>query len=381
MLFDYNLTPQVRHLLVGVRRGIREQTLRTSDLNHCLLRFREADVSDEIWELGSAIAHSKRDRGPTWTRVLTVWATHMYFEYLGANEPRLSPLPVDIYNAILGCIRTTDGMQLARDMRIPKRLLKNSFSGEKTYGFPKKSEGRFSIKWLVQRPDTDEMLATIERLYSPGKSPQHSGKQDGFVHLVSGGGHIEEDLELVRRLVRYCEPMALSIPSVPMEETVEAIDKAFRAVGVGHGSFTRKERNYLQLHLLVSFHHMSFEIEASMFKAMTGQVLPNAQPRLTVITTEPTLAMGVAFVYKERCHLETLGIRDPDLPGRSERYYYPLLSSDLDTSEYLLESDDNIRACLFNHPLEVKKHKGKAVLVALERDSAWYKATRSGEDD
>ena len=170
MLFEYNLTPQVRHLLVDVRRRIRAQTLRTGDLKHCLLHFREAAASDEIWELGSAVAHSKRDRGSIWTRVRNVWATQMYYEGLGANEPRVSPLPVDIYTAILECIQTTDGMQLARDLRIPKRLLKSSFSGEKTYGFPKKSDGRFSIKWLIQRPAKDEMLTTIERLYSPGST-------------------------------------------------------------------------------------------------------------------------------------------------------------------------------------------------------------------
>src|SRR5207249_772865 len=112
---------------------------------------------------------------------------------------------------------------------------------------------------------------------------------DGFVYLLIDEGNAEEDLELVRRLIRYCTDMALNVPPAPMKDIVDAIDNAFRVIDVRHRSFTPKERNYLQLHLLVSLHNLSFDIGGKIFKAMTGQQLPNAQPMLTVTAEDPTL--------------------------------------------------------------------------------------------
>jgi hypothetical protein len=90
---------------------------------------------------------------------------------------------------------------------------------------------------------------------------------------------------------------------------------------------------------------------------------------------DDTLGLDVAFYQLEDGrYLEQANIRSPD---KWERFRTPLITTDLDEKKYLLESDPNIRACLFNHPLEVRRDRVNPVIVALNRQNARFKATRS----
>jgi hypothetical protein len=83
----------------------------------------------------------------------------------------------------------------------------------------------------------------------------------------------------------------------------------------------------------------------------------------------------IAFYYREDGkYLEQAELRSPD---HFEQFRWPLIGTNLDEKQYLLESDLNIRCCLYNHPLKVQMSKHSPVLVALERDNARYRPTRS----
>lgn len=347
MLFKHNLTPQRRHLLQEVRRGIRKQTLRTSDLQLCFLHFREAKINNACWEWGSSIAHVKRDQGDIWKKALNIWATHLYFEHLNPNRPKITALSRDVFDTIIGLIQEADEIQLQRDL-------------EDLYPLGVTKE---------------EILATVNHLYSsvkPRERRSNPKELEGFVHQISRGGHEREDIELVRRLILHCEQKALNIPPVPMKEIVDAIEKAFVTTEPNHKPFTTEEQNYLQLHLLVSLHNLLFDIDPKAFKAITGRKLPADQPMLTVSAQEYMLELAVDFFYLEKGrHLETR-----DFSCHQNNCYYPLFSTELECSKYLLEGDGNIRSCLFNHPLEVRVHRGRPVIVALERQWARFKPNR-----
>src|SRR5258706_12975537 len=123
MLFKHYLTPQRRHLVQQVRRGIRNQSLRTTDLQVCLLHFREAGLGDELSEWGSAIAHVKRNRGAHWTWALGICATQIYYDHLDPYQPSVTPLPLVVFNTIVGLIQGTEDWQLRTDFGKPKEEL------------------------------------------------------------------------------------------------------------------------------------------------------------------------------------------------------------------------------------------------------------------
>ena len=82
----------------------------------------------------------------------------------------------------------------------------------------------------------------------------------------------------------------------------------------------------------------------------------------------------VHLVREEGNYLEQANLYSPD---RFERFRWPIISTQLDEKVYLLESDPNIRGCLYNHPLEVRRYGGEPMIIALERQNARFKTTRS----
>jgi len=96
---------------------------------------------------------------------------------------------------------------------------------------------------------------------------------------------------------------------------------------------------------------------------------------LSVSAMDDTLALDIAFYHRDsRGYLEQEDLLSPD---RFERFRAPLVGTDLLEKRYLLESDLNIRCCLYNHPLEVRDVAGRPMIVALERGNAMYRPTRS----
>jgi hypothetical protein len=340
-LFPHNLTPQKKRLLQRTLQSIYSQTLETSDLQLSLLYFRELKIDDEFWEWGSAIAHGKRNQGLLWSWALNVWTTHLYYKNLSEDSLNVQALPYDVYKTILFLIDNTAEWQLAQDLRdiYPNGITK------------------------------DDLLATIEHLYSRSRKSKET-----FVFLTSEKGNFEEDLQLMRYLVSYCEEMALQIPPARMDDLVDALETGFTRIDLSRRSFSRADRIYLQLHLLVSFHNLLFDLNCEFFKKLTGFDAPEVETMLSVSAMDDTLGLDVAFYQRQDGrYLEQANVRSPD---RLERFRTPLITTDLEEKRYLLESDPNIRGCLFNHPLEVRRHRGNPVIVALNRKSARFKPTR-----
>jgi hypothetical protein len=350
-LFRHGLTPQRKYLLAQTRDRISRGILRTSDLQLALLHFREAKLGGSwLWESASSIAHVKRDQGTLRAWGLRVWATHLFYENIDRNNLDVTILPLDIFETICWLIEDRAEWQLQDEL-----------DDIYPYGFTKA-----------------ELLATLRHLYH--EKMDRRGDEPTFVQLVSKGGNLTEDIRLVRRLVLYCEPMALSVGPTPMDEIVDAIDEAFCDT-VTNARFTEKERVYLQLHLLVSLHNVLLDIRSNVFKVITHEDPPQRQAMLAVSAMNNTLTVDVAFYFRdEGKHLDQADLRSPD---RFDRFRCPLLRTNLSEEVYLFESDINIRCCLFNHPLEVRKHpiRDHQVIVALERGNAKFKPThfRGGE--
>ena len=300
---------------------------------------------DWLSESASSIAHVRRNQGILRAWGFRVWSTHLYYQNLRRDDLDVSVLPLDIFDTICWLIEDREEWQF-----------QEQFDDIFPHGITKR-----------------ELLATLRFMY------QEKSERDGnplFVQLVSKGGNFEEDMRLVRRLVLSCEAMALAVGPTPIEEIVDAMDEAFRQT-VTKKRFTKEERTYVQLHLLVSLHNVLLDIRSDVFKAITHESPPNREAMLSVSAMDKTLGVDVAFYFRRNGkYLDQGNLYSPD---RFERFRHPLLKTNLNEEIFLLESDTNIRCCLFNHPLEVRKHPAKNhhVLVALQRANAEFKPIRS----
>jgi len=281
-----------------------------------------------------------------------VWATHLYYQNLKKHDLDVSVLPMDVFNTIGRLIEEREQWQLDDELS--------------------------PYIYLSPVPKT-ELLQTLSDLYV--EKPEKGG-QPAFVQLAWKGANSEEDIKLVRWLVLYCEEMALAIPPTPIDEIVDEINRAFRELKLTDQNFTEDERIYLQLHLLVSFHNSLIDVRSDVFKAITHEEPPNREAMLAVSAMENTLGLDIAFYFmRDGKYLDQADLYSPD---GSERFRRPLVATALDPEVFLLESDLNIRCCLFNRPLQVQKHKdGSHVIVALERHRAEFRPTRwrSGSPD
>ncbi len=329
-LFPHELTPQRRFLLTQTRERISRRTLRTSDLQLSLLHFREAKLGGWLYESGSGIAHARRNQGILWSWALNVWGTHLYYQNLDRHELKVSVLPLDVFNTVQG---------------------------------------------LIERREQWQLEDELSHIYPTGISKTELLGEPAFVELVSKKGNFAEDIRLVKFLVLYCEDMALAIPPTPIDEIIDEIDLAFRELKITDQSLSVDERIYLQLHLLVSFHNSLIDVRSDVFRAITNEEPPNHEAMLSVSAMETTLGLDIAFYYlKDGKYLDQADLYSPD---RTERFRFPLVATPLDAETFLLESDLNIRCCLFNHPLEVRKTKDGHAIVALERHRAEFTPTRS----
>ena len=345
-LFPHGLTPQRKFLLSETRERISRRTLKTSDLQLSLLHFREAKLGgDWLKESASSIAHLRRNQGILRAWGLSVWGTHLYYQNLRRHDLDVSVLPLDIFETVCWLIEDREEWQLQDELDdiFPNGITKL------------------------------ELLATLRFLY---QEKNEKGHNPAFVQLVSKGGNPEEDIRLVRRLVLYCEQMAVAVGPTPIDEIVDAVDEGFRQT-VTKKPFTKEERAYVQLHLLVSLHNVLLDIRSDVFKAITHEDPPNREAMLSVSAMDKTLGVDVAFYFRRGG--KYLDQEDLHSPDRFERFRCPLLKTNLSEERFLLESDVNIRCCLFNHPLEVRKHptKNYHVLIALQRRNAEFKPTRS----
>jgi len=219
-----------------------------------------------------------------------------------------------------------------------------------------------------------ELLATLDHMYS--EKPEKGG-ESAFVQLNSRKGNLSEDMHLMKFLVAYCEPMALSIRGMPIDEIVNAVEEAFRSIGISNRPFTAADRQYVALHILISLHNVLLDVRMDVFKSLVHEEPPRHQAMLSVSAMDSTLGVDVGFYFrKQGSYLEQADLYSPD---RFERFRCPLIQTDLDEKTFLLESDINIRCCLYNHPVEVRKHPTEDyhVIIALQRRDAEFRPTRS----
>jgi hypothetical protein len=345
-LFPRDLTPQRQHLLRTTWRDIEKGVLRTSDLQICLLHFPQCGFKD-IWffESGSSIAHTRRNQGVLWSKALDVLTTHLYYQELDPEKTKIDILPLNIFQTIKLLLKEGEERQVA-----------NELSDIYPHGISK-----------------TELIFTLDHMYSKGKISSKRREDESFVFLVSQG-NATEDLRLMKRLILYCEEMALGIPSIPIGDLANAVDDAFRTLEISTRPLTADESAYLQLHLLVCFHNVLFDVQSQILETIAGTKRPH-QAMLAVNSMGDMLSLDIAYYYlEENKHLEQ---GDINRTGRFPLYSYPLVSTELDESIYLLETDQNIRVFLHNHPLEVRYRGRFPVLVALDRKNSRFKITRS----
>jgi hypothetical protein len=268
----------------------------------------------------------RRNQGWLWRAAVAIWATQLYYRRIAdANaDPesiRLEALPADVLQMINGLLDTlSDPESLAR------------------FGLPR-----------------DEVIATFNHHYAVLAKKGRAREWDVFCHLISKGGIPEEDKTLLRSLILAVEDYALILAPDPLSGLIDELEGCLGSQGALETPVTSEERAYLQLHCLVALHDLLVDIDPKAFKDLVGLEMGSVQPMLFVSCYEDNVSLDLGFfALDDGKHVEPVTLRVPSygwLDGKIETFYYPCLMSDLPVSESVVEADDNIRLCLYNHPL------------------------------
>jgi hypothetical protein len=344
-LFRHGLTPQREHLVRNTRQGIRDQTLLTSDLLVFLLHLREIHFDPAFSEWGSSVAHIRRNRGALWKRAVDIWATHIYFAGNWDDLP-LDKLPVHLFEMFFWVLDYLSDWQIEEDFGI-------YFPGG------------------LKREEAKE---TLRHLYGVPKQGRISDERSGFVLLVNKETSDPRDLAFVRQLIRLCDFDALNMTPVSMVDYVELFQRALRQLGIGAWRLDADEQLYLQLHFLACLHNTIIDLDYNLLGSVPGKESEKYTAMVSASAMGKNLSLDVAFYYyNERGHLDQVDLESGD--ERFPNLTYPVITTDLPEGEYLLESDENVAACLYNHPVEVILHRGQPRLIAMERNRCVFPVT------
>ncbi len=345
LTFRSTPTPQRRFLLSQFDVACKRRTLRTAELMLVLIHLRESGAHEEYWEWGSAVAHVRRNQGWVWRAGVSIWATHMFYSRLNPSNIQISPIPIDIYNAIRSYIGGIPDWQLSRDF----------------------------LDVFPSGTTKSEIFALLEHLYYIPKKQSKPRERVAFAHLYSKAGIEPSDRYFLEHLILYVREYSLSTPPSPMDDLVDILEHSLMSLRIKKRKYTNNDRIYLKLHLLVAFHNTLFDICPDAFKQLTGSEIGEVQPMLFVSSMENDLTLDIGFFELEKG--KYLEPRNLESPNRLEKFYYPIVSSGLPAADYLLESDDNIRVCLYNHPLFVKFYRKWPRIYAEERKTARFAPT------
>jgi hypothetical protein len=358
-LFPKNVTPQRQYLIRRFASFVRSRSLRSADVQAIFVHFRETENDETFKEWGSSVAHVRRDQGLVWKSAAAIWATHTYYSNLNPEEVSINALPSDIFFTI------RQHLEHLSDFEI-------------------RTEFRDIFPSGISRA---ELLATLDHMYCV--SAFEAGRKgrphvrDAFFHLYQKSGIDPRDRAWITRLVIDLEDAAINVPPMQLSEIVCALEQAVRRNCPELPAFTIAERKFLQLHCLVAFHDTVLELKQSALKEITGIDSSAVQPMLFVSSFEQNLTLDLGFfILEDGKYIEPEALRSPIknlVGGRIERYYYPLLESNLPATDYLHELDENIRLTLYNHPLDVIRHKGKHVIIAEERALTRYPTSKTRE--
>ena len=351
-IFPNNLTPQRQFILLQFAEALKNRSLTSNDLQFILIHFREFEGGNIFKEWGSSIAHIRRNQGWLWESAISIWATHIYYTYLDHEHIRIDPLPSHIFSMAKKYLEDASEFELRCELG---DLFPSGFS-------------------------RDELLATISHLYSDRTRAGYTDIKNTFYHLTLKGGIPDEDREMIRRIILAVEEYALSKPPISLLDIVDAIEDGLLNQKALNHKLSDADKRYLQLHCLVAFHDILIDIRPEAIKQLTGVEMGDVQPMAFVSCFEDEITLDIGFFELDSGFIEPTSIRsnERNLAGsRIERFYYPLLKSDLSASEFVLESDENIRLSLYNHPIRVVPHKGEHVIIAENRESTRFPTTNS----
>lgn len=346
-IFKHQISPQRRRLLQRFVQQVRTRKLRTEDLMLVLVMLRELTSDDALFEWGSAIAHGTRDQGETWQMTVELWATQIYYRSMSADDIKLTPLPVPVFETIKSYVNYLTQRQI--DL-----LFENDILG-------------------ISKQD---IVATLDHLYSRGKRRgRRSDPGQAFYFLVSPRGIPDEDRLMLGLLIRRTVEYALNEPPIDLAAVVEAMARGLKRLGLVKRTFGDRDTEYLLLHLLCAFHGTLISIDAKNFAELTGNKRGDVQPMLFVSSMSNQLTLALGFFE----HHKTLGYESVDLVDSSGhvKMFHDVAITHLNSDSRIFESTADIRLCLFRHPIEVVRWRGKFGLIAHERENSPFAIYRS----
>lgn len=326
-------------------RTVRNRTLHTSSLQLMFLQLREILKSGEFWELGSSVAHARRDQGHFWKEAISIWATNQYYENLDPRDVRIDQLPLDIFLAISKLVKNLDEKQLSD-------LLRNVFP----HGITKR-----------------EVFQTLHYLYAEPKKKGKLREKEAFVYLIDPKGVSLEDKRLVANLVVEARSIALNLGPVSIAESISDMEQHLAEFGVLEEPFTDADREFLQLHWLVANHCTIIDIKPGAFKKVTGRELGPIQPMLFVSCMEDEISLDLGFFEDDGGVMEPMFLEKYDYPFEHVKACYrPVYISSLNADHFVRETDKETRLTLYNHPIRVMKSKGRHYIVVGDRHRAQF---------
>lgn len=341
------LIPQQRYEFETFVRQMKSRHMKTNDLRYVLVLLREITREIEFVEWGSAIAHVKRNQGWLFQNAISIWATHVFYESLNSQNVRLSPLPADIIDAIISHLEDLSSREIYN-----------------LYGH------------LVSQGTTaNEIIATINHLYSRPRFRRKRREIEAFYHFVCEAGIDESDEFLLKYLVRHIEDKALSIGPRPLSEIVMSIEQAICLLGVEDCSLNQDDKDFLQLHLLVALHGQVIDINPREFQCLTGHPLGVHKTILFISSVEDVLTLDVGFFEQDEYGaFQPAPIRRSHSIFRVERFSYPVISSNLSPEVCLAETDENVRYSLHDHSVKVVKKNGRFQIAVGSKipEQEWF---------
>lgn len=341
-IFPGNLTPHRRFFVSKFVDAVRKRTLTTADVQLIFIHFRETTKGFEFQEWGSSVAHAKRNQGWIWRSAIEIWSTHVYYTNLDRTNFRIDLLPSDIFHTV-------------------RNYLEDTYESNLIY--------------LFDAPRS-ELIATLDHLYSAPNEKKRGDEKSAFYQLSSKRGVTKEDEAMIRRIILSVEDYALNIPPRPLAEIVTALEEGLRSQVDVSKPFSESDRRYLQLHCLVAFHSTLIDIKTQAIKELTGFEMKGKQPLVFVSGYEEVITLDLGFFEMDNGYPEPTSLCSPHrnlASGKLERFYYPLVASDLKTSTYLAEPSVDIRLTLYNHPIRVASRGRKNVIIAEQRELTRYR--------
>jgi hypothetical protein len=348
-LFPNNLTPSRDHLLRMVRCGIRDRTLRPNDLMLLFVHLREIGFDEAFSDWGHSVAHVRRNRGALWKQTVDIWAAQTYFVNLDWHSLPVERLPVHVFETFFWLLDFLTDWQI-----------RNDFADIYPDG--------------INREEAKDILRGLYIYPSDSKNRRVRDDRSGFVFLLDEAARDPRELELVRRLIRFCDVDALNMPPTPMLTYVDLLERAFRKLGATPWRLNDQERIYIQLHFLVCLHNTMVDLSYDVLDSICSEPETPRMAMLAVSALRKNLSLDIAFYYRQADgSLDQIDLKSGD--ERFPNLSYPVINTDLAESEFLVESDENIAACLFNHPLDVIIYKRQPRLIALDRTNCPFRIT------